>query len=422
MTFGDLRANYYFKYAILNEIAINKYSYRVLRLDENKFNFPRPFKLSSLISRNPRICAFASSLFTFIWHMGGAEMFLSLNAIRILVRWILKRGLRSPLNDGLNGSSPCFIRFSDLPLEKTFSQLPFKSVIILDAPWITARPCNLANFENVSILSRVEIKDLLHSFKRSLLSIKTFRRNRHLPQRWIFESYSAFQWHLIWSVVSRIRNPLLTMEHFDRWAVLMDGCANQSQQLLTESNLPKLTLIQHGSLSLEVEKFNLPYKLKNIGKYWCFDSLNAELFRRYILNIREQAPDVEHSYFQPRIVLTEIFSQQPSVLFIGHPSCIGLQKAIYESLIKRNSFNAFYKPHPRCPIPRESSEVGWKVIANEDLYPKVSIVVSYKSTLAHEYRSHNIYVVEHSFSSQPVTEAVADLCGEIESLIYSEQK
>ncbi|HGB6932136.1 TPA: hypothetical protein ACIV34_005109, partial [Salmonella enterica subsp. enterica serovar Java] len=95
---------------------------------------------------------------------------------------------------------------------------------------------------DATVISIYEMASYLDIFKSMLLSIFAFFyffKSKHTI-KWCLQIYTAPSWFLVALVMNRIQGKVISSEHYDRWAVLIDS-------MLGEKGI-QYTLIQHGSL------------------------------------------------------------------------------------------------------------------------------------------------------------------------------
>ncbi|STA74667.1 Uncharacterised protein [Citrobacter freundii] len=246
---------------------------------------------------------------------------------------------------------------------------------------------------NNTVISIYEVVSYYDIFKSTLLSIFAFfyffKSTHHF--KWVLQIYTAPSWFLVAIALDKIQGNIVSSEHYDRWAVLIDivSCKRQN----------RYTLVQHGSLkaldSSAYLAFQIPYKLKHVGKIVVFDEVEYKFFADKILdpNLSEI---IEVEYSKPELSLTEVTSNQLKLLFIGHSLCEKEQLKICSQINKKiNNCTIYYKEHPKARASLDVRDFNFNFITDDSFFPVVDIVISYPSTLAYQYEEKGISVLFH---------------------------
>lgn len=222
----------------------------------------------------------------------------------------------------------------------------------------------------------------------------------------LFQSYTALDWIVTYMALNKI-NPgtLVTAEHHDRWAVLLDTyCEHRKKSTQGQA---RLILVQHGlEFTATYEKMamlgypeGLPYKLENLNSIYTYNSDQFNIFKCHIL--KKDARDTEPlcMFYEYKLRLSNINSEKKTLLIVGNTLCEDFHLNLLSKLSSNFEIDFFYKPHPV----QKSSDVivnaGWFFIEDKEYYPAVDLVVSYPSTLVNEYRTLGVTVIEHDFQS-----------------------
>lgn len=151
-------------------------------------------------------------------------------------------------------------------------------------------------------------------------------------------------------------------------------------------------LIQHGNLAVNPVRARdgrdviplTPYRQTTLETLYCYNRQEENAFRSIVRNIGEVR------FFEPRICLTPIGHQRPSILII---CCVALyaelERKIVEGIIRdRPETIVYMKPHPNYPqrsYRRYANGTGIVLIMDPFFYPDVDVVIAYHSTLATQY-------------------------------------
>lgn len=249
------------------------------------------------------------------------------------------------------------------------------------------------NKYNNTVISIYEVVSYYDIFKSTLLSIFAFfyflKSTHHF--KWVLQIYTAPSWFLVAIALDKIQGKIVSSEHYDRWAVLIDIISGKRQN--------RYTLVQHGSLkaldSSAYLAFQIPYKLNHVGKIVVFDEVEYKFFADKILD-PNLAEIIEVEYSKPKLYLTEVTSNQLKLLFIGHSLCEKEQLKICSQINKKiNNCTIYYKEHPKARASLDVRDFNFNFITDDRFFPVVDIVISYPSTLAYQYEEKGIPVLFH---------------------------
>ncbi|MRF60478.1 hypothetical protein [Citrobacter portucalensis] len=269
-------------------------------------------------------------------------------------------------------------------------------------------PLSCKSKHNDTVISLYEVVSYYEIFKSMLLSISTFlyffKSVNHL--KWVLQIYTAPSWFLVAIALNKIQGEIVSSEHYDRWAVLIDVISGKKKN--------RYTLVQHGSLkaldSNAYLAFQIPYKLKHVGKIVVFDELEYKFFSDKILD-PSLTEIIEVEYSKPELSLSQVTSSQLTLLFIGHSLCEKEQLRICSQINRKiNNCTIYYKEHPKARASLEVRNFNFNFITDDRFFPDVDIVISYPSTLAYQYEEKGIPVLFHGLHvvhSDEVDEIVA---------------
>lgn len=389
----DLRLLADYLAATRNEIAVDEMFLALARQKPESVGYlPRVPHWVNWAERNPRLIRAAWRLLRLLWLSGGAFAYFGLELAKFF-RFRAATGRTKPISlaDGaiLGFSS----RVPDVVDHERFPGLP---TCWLTCPWVEMRSLPDEAVE-VPLVSLLTAKDLWRAFVCSLRATYLLRRKQ---SNWVLQSYTAFRWFAARSAVDRIGGTLVTTEHYDRWAVLADRSVRASRR---KGGALRLVMMQHGSLgglggggSSHGALKPWPTRLSCVDELYAYSLDEEAVFRRTVLRNSRGKPTPSVHYFTPRIALEgELSSERLRLLFVGHPLCETFQTALYAALRERAEVEVFYKPHPKAPMSASMAEVGWTVIDNPGMFPRVDMLVSYPSTLVIEYEGMGTQAVVH---------------------------
>lgn len=221
-----------------------------------------------------------------------------------------------------------------------------------------------------------------------------------------FQTYSIVSWLVLFVSLIRLKpETVVTSEHHDRWAVLVDTYCEYVKTLGVDKI--SFVMVQHGSEFFSTyEKLKdigycdgLPCRIRNVTDIFVYDSLQLDIFRGNILE-SSSAPDV--FFYQYCLTLSPVFDDRKKILIVGNSFCESFHIQFYNQFSSNEDFLWFYKPHPVQKPSRAVLMVGWNVVEDNSFFPKVDLVISYPSTLASEYRLAGIDVLEHGIACDEV--------------------
>jgi hypothetical protein len=379
-----------------NEITVDQMLFGLAHTSPDRVGyFPRVSRWVGKAKAHPFLAAFVWRLLWISWLCGGAIVFFLFEVLRLVLicKSSKKLSLKEiPLMDG--AVLALSTRVCDVITPSIFPGLP-KAWVTL--PWAPQHrlPRDAKEF---SLMSLVNWRDLFEAYLDAVYATYKMAEDS-VRLNWVLQSYTAFRWFLVRRVVDRIAGTLVMAEHFDRWAVLVD----RSVQLACKQSLSKrLVLIQHGALgglggnSQAVKFMSLPARLTSVGELYVYSKQEEESFRTMVLERHGSACPLSVQYFKPNISLHgSVEATTQRVLFVGHPLCEKFHVSVFKVLHEMLAIEAFYKPHPKAPMSTAMADVGWKIIDNVTLFPRVELLISYPSTLVIEYEGAGIHASIH---------------------------
>ena len=387
---SDLRIINDYLRGIRNEMAVDIYAIKLAKLDPACYGkFPRP---SSWLGRFKRY-AFLSRLLHRVslpvWYFIGPILF-RFQCKRFRSNMHLAQRVKfDPIGQILGFS----IRSVDVAHVRHIDLVPRQW---LELPWLPL--INLPeDAEVISVASLLNDIDLDRSLYLATLAHRVVQ-SRNGMSDWGLQTYTAWRWILIRLAVDKLPGPLLTVEHFDRWAVLADGSVQQSRHYGPNR---KLTLMQHGSVNAnQIPRglgFRLPSRLRSVDKLLAYSLADVDVFKSEIFSSRCWDRGVQIGTYKPKIELSEIslLKGTPSILFVGYPLCEAAHCALLTALRLQGDFEIFYKPHPTRAASSHIKEQQWTVVEGRLVFPRVDLLISYPSTLVDEYAVHDIPAIVH---------------------------
>ena len=367
--------------AVSNEIAIEGRAYSMLNSSPDHLGYiPRVPRWISLGLKYPFLTNLLSKIVSFFWIAGGASLVFGIQAFVTVCRsyWRRKFSKTVACNDYVLAFST---RTGDIGLAKDAGS---------DANWIIFPWAPIAdrgqNASQIDYAELLSVSDVFFAYINALKAVYLIAR-RPRQKKWILQSYTAFRWFSVRTVVENLRGPVLMTEHYDRWAVLVDGVFWRRAKRPGET----LTLVQHGLVgsiykasSPGASDLRLPRKLRAVDKLWVYDEPSERIFCDDILS-RLCVNHAIVNRFMSVISTSDLGDDdQLRVLFVGHPLCEQAHQSLFRKM-DGVQLKAYYKPHPRAEMSAQAKIAGWTLIEDPNVFPAVDLLISYPSTLTMEY-------------------------------------
>ncbi|AHB78455.1 MULTISPECIES: hypothetical protein [Pandoraea] len=388
---ADLRLVCDYLRALRNEIAVDIRTIELSGLDPSRYGkLPRPSRWIAKVGRFAFLTRLAQYVIGPTWHFLGP--------------WLFRHQCRAAREGRVAAHKVEFdaagqvlafsIRAQDIVRPQHVDPAPKQWI---EMPWLPLSDLP-SGAEVIPVMSLLDSAELDRSLFLATLAHRALWRRRGMSG-WELQSFTAWRWFLMRLAVDKLPGPLLTVEHFDRWAVLADSSVRQSRY---RRPTRRLTLVQHGSVNADSTPpglgFHLPTRLNAVSHLRVYSAADAEIFKVQILSRHCTDRGLTLSFYSPRVSLTTMTApgSAPSILFVGHPLCESAHCALLAALRKEGEWQVFYKPHPTAPASHRARELSWTVVDGRVVFPRVDLLISYPSTLVAEYATHGIPAVVHS--------------------------
>lgn len=280
----------------------------------------------------------------------------------------------------------------------------------LHCPWTDRGAEAGSDPSGLSLFDLIERKDLWTCLQLSCAAHARLRSVSDL-KTWVMQDYTAFRWFMTRIALTRVQTHWITTEHYDRWAVLLDGVVKQMRRSTRPTGSTEqtgFTLIQHGSMnplsgSGSTPVFpELPYRLSCVSELHVYSEATAEGFKQHVLSKRGAAELKVVHLFKPTVALIPVEPLDATkVLFIGHSACEDFQLQVLAELEAEQGLICLYKPHPKSPMSRKAAAARWQIIDDPLCYPECELAIAYPSTLAIEYQEAGVEVIQHGLDEPP---------------------
>lgn len=385
----DLRLVVDYLRAMRNEIAVDEYIVAMAGLDPAAYGkIPRPARWIGKARRFPFLSRVITHMSLPLWYVLGPVLF------RLQRRHIgggpaTTAPRRFDVMGQILGLSN---RTTDIVHDRHLPQMPRQW---LELPWmpLSGLPDDA---EVIPAMTLLDEADIARSLELATLAHRALQGRRRLSGCGL-QTYSAWRWFFARLAVDKLPGPLLTTEHFDRWAVLVDGSVFSTRH---QQPTRRVTIMQHGSVNADGPQpglgIRLPTRLRAVDQLHTYSAADADVFKRDILSPHCAASEPAQTFYLPMMTLTDLAQPgRPAVLFVGHPLCEAAQCALMYELQRSVDLQAFYKPHPAIGASKRIAALPWTIIKSRSIFPRVDVIISYPSTMVAEYATHDIPAVVH---------------------------
>lgn len=395
--------------ATKNEILVDERLFSLLGTTPEVLGYlPRIPKWIGWGRRFPRLTRTMSHLIRFAWLCGGAVFLFSLNFVAAWAR--APRAPRPRLN--MSAGSESYIlalsdRVEDIMGRSPFAEDPlFADATWVCVPWVPMQSRPQRN--HVDALSLLTRGDLFQAFIKSVTAVYVLWRHKH-TSRWVLQSYTAFRWFVVRSALEKLDGVLITCEHYDRWAILVDSTVGaRTRRHGGSGSGVEMILVQHGYMGGlgkdHEESLQLPIhrRLRAVSRMYLYDAAAKKFFMDAVVSRGRTRRGIATTFFRPQIELTAMPAEKlVKILFVGHPLCEELHLSIINKLVQHARFAAYYKPHPKAAMSGKATAQEWTVINDPACFPAVDFLVSYPSTLVTEYEATGIPAQTHPLDLDP---------------------
>lgn len=401
----DLECMVVYMKSVENEICLDQGIYALCGLSAKDLGYlPRPAKLLNRLAGRQGLVRMVAGVVRMLWRNGAAMLFFARE-------WLmLSAHVRRLATVEVAEAREAAFCSGNRSVEVIRAALPGRGLAWLTLPWA---PVEAGKVQGpvVDVFALLDSNDLRRAFCLSVRAVAVLAR-RPRTRDWVLQSYTAMRWFCVYLALEKAGfDHLLTADHFDRWALLVDGLVSRQRVRGRGAKAleVQLTLVQHGDVrSLDQPAssqsrlpFVLRYKLNAVTQLYVFDDHSRQVFENDILSRRCLARGVEIQRYSPSIDLVSLPAEHKvKVLFVGHPICESIQIELFKCLMEAFEVTVYYKPHPTAGMSALARSQGWTVIDDKRIFPAVDLIVSYPSTLVQEYAGQGIGAVMHPLQSQ----------------------
>ncbi len=381
--------------SLRNDIAVDIRTLEMVGLDAEQYGkIPRPAFWIAKIRPFPLLSRIVQYILQPVWYLLGPLFFrLQCHAVQTG-----PRPTRVIKFDVSGQVIPFSARCMDIVNPGNIHPIPKQWI---EFPWLPLN--NLPNdAEVLPALELLEPAEIQQSFVLATWAHFIIQHRLGVSE-WGLQSYTAWRWFFARLALDKLPGPILSTEHFDRWAVLIDGSIRWSRG---RKSMRCHTIVQHGSVNADSTPrglgFHLPTRLAMVTHLCAYSAADIDVFRREILSPR-CAANINVSFYCSKISLVALARPggAPSILFVGHPLCESAHCELLASLLKNGDWQLFYKTHPTIPSRPALLKLPWTVLQERQAFPCVDLLISYPSTMVTEYAAHGIPAIVHSMDVSP---------------------
>lgn len=236
-------------------------------------------------------------------------------------------------------------------------------------------------YRKCELINSITSKEILEIYYYSLL-FSCFFYFKYRKSDTLFRVYSCFDFFITMLFIEKMdnSNSILCTETFSRWAYMMSDQKH------------KKIFLQHGMIGDGI------HFLKKVGNpdvgYFINDNQKRNCCVSLFTNVPESHIMDGLTFSNDDILLK---NGKTNILIVCRYSEFEKETMIARIITKAGDYNLYLKPHPlhsRDKYENLAKELGF-VLLEKNAYPKVDVVISYKSTLALEYADAGIEVIRH---------------------------
>ncbi|MCU7373351.1 hypothetical protein PEC18_21625 [Paucibacter sp. O1-1] len=274
---SDLRLVVDYLRAVRNEVAVDQHIVSMAGLNPAAFGkIPRPARWIGKMRRFPVLSRLIQQVSLPLWYFLGPVLYRRQRR-QLQAALPAATPRRFDAAGQILGLSP---RSTDIVHGQHLPQMPRQW---LELPWapLTGLP---PDAEVIPAMSLLDDADVARSLALAKLAHRALQRRRGL-RGWGLQTYTAWRWFLARLAVDKLPGPLLTTEHFDRWAVLVDGSVWRTRH---QQPSRRFTVMQHGSVNADGPRpglgLKIPTRLRAVDRLHVYSAADAGIFRQDILS------------------------------------------------------------------------------------------------------------------------------------------
>jgi hypothetical protein len=254
----------------------------------------------------------------------------------------------------------------------------YKPDVWLTVPWVKLNEEMKGSY--YSIFSDWKIVDLIKAFFIAYSAGLAWYFSS-VPMTHLIKSMHSIQWLMTIINLKRISNGIDSywyVNHYGRWTTIVDEIVDKRNNVW----------LMHGLLD---DTYDPWLRQKNVRKVFTFGVRFNAIIADKIL---EKDLKVDYCVMNTAIELNVLDNTQTkSILFIGQPQSLEIDKELMEVLVDDKSLNIFVKPHPLNDQNTYDTLTGIEIIKDKSYFPRVQLAISHSSTLGLEYEASGVNVI-----------------------------
>lgn len=263
---------------------------------------------------------------------------------------------------------------------------------------------NVDGFRNVKISELVNVGDVLRASSYAIQSLWYLSKNYGYWS--CIYALNAFDCYLLMIALDNLSVDviLVTDAQIDRLAYIIDSAKQAKKEIIMHGSLlihgrPQLFLLPYVVYNSETIEwcYNMPVRLKKISKVYSFTQKEGDYFKLSAMT-PDSSPLIVEVGYGTKFSKISKSTHQLDILLVADDKML-----LYEikmcHLFFQNGYRVFIQRHPlsdRSEYESIANQGIAKIVEASQINPLVDLVVSYGSTLAHEYEVIDIPVIYYT--------------------------
>lgn len=274
----------------------------------------------------------------------------------------------------------------------------------------------IKNNKYISLFQMVTISDVISTSISSYITYISICN--HYGYFYMLCSLKSFRWLLFWNACKKIPSDsfIYFINHKDRWAFLEDQLSCKNKMLIQHGSevirCSEQKAKKCGLIPFENGRWTqcLPYKYCSLTSVVSFSEEEIRALKQSIIGCNPIYTVGGYS-FQTYPLDTTKFS----VLIIAHSGIFFNRESKIIELLQDQPIDIYVKNHPTQSLVQYEQliETLHFTLIREQKFPHVDLVITYDSTLAHEYQSVGVDVIYHTEKTDDeILTIIKDRCNE----------
>ena len=265
-------------------------------------------------------------------------------------------------------------------------------------------PLKVDGFRNIKITELVNVGDTIKAFSFAIQSLWYLSKSYGYWS--CIYALNAFDCYLLMIALDNLSEDVIlaTDAQIDRLAYILDSARQANKEIIMHGSLfihgsPLNFLLPYVVYNNKTIEwcYNMPVRLKKISKVYSFSQKEGYYFKLSVMTPDSTPMIVEVGYGTKFSKISKSIHRL-DILLVANDTML-LHEIQMCHLFFRNGYNLFIQIHPLSNTSKyksiENKGIA-KIIKPNQINPLVDLVVSYGSTLAHEYEVINIPVIYYT--------------------------